>query len=143
MTGWLINWLTEALRLSRHSNTWGTQGTHSTQALGHSSHLGTWALRHLGTRGTWGILSSKLLLGEGFTKNQYRGGDCLKGGDLGSLCIYWGDLQERGGGVFLPGGGGSYPNAHYAHCTHQYFIWKNCILYINNALWIRVKWSEI
>ena len=59
----LPHWLTEALGLSRHSNTWGTLGTQGTQEFeGHLStqalktfwHLGTWSTRalegHLGTR---------------------------------------------------------------------------------------------
>ena len=43
MTGWLTNWLNDALGLARHSNTWGTQGTWALEG-----HLGTRALKALG-----------------------------------------------------------------------------------------------
>ena len=38
------------------------------------------------------------------TKNQYRGGDCLKkGGRLAQFADFRGAWQERGGGVFEGG----------------------------------------
>ena len=62
MTGWLSNWLTETLGLSRHSRHSGSR-----RALGHSGTQGAWALGnlwhsgtrralwHLGTQGTWAL----------------------------------------------------------------------------------------
>ena len=75
MTGWLTNWLTEALEHSRHSRVSGSRkalghskstraleehlGTWAPETIGHLKgtsvlrhlrHLCTWPLRHLGTR---------------------------------------------------------------------------------------------
>lgn len=68
MTGWLTNWLAEALRLTRNSNTRRALGHSDPQgywALGHLvsealGHLRTQALRHLDTRGTQGTSFSRL-----------------------------------------------------------------------------------
>ena len=52
MTRWLTNLLTEALELSRHSNTWRAKSTQDTRAL--EGHLRTRALKALGHLGIWG-----------------------------------------------------------------------------------------
>ena len=67
MIGWLTNGLTQALGLSRHSNTWDTLKAlkalgHSkgTWALGHSKQLGTWVLEEFGyLKGTWALGHSR------------------------------------------------------------------------------------
>ena len=38
--------------------------------------------------------------GRGFTKNRYRGGNCLKRGGLGQFADLRRAWKERGGGVF-------------------------------------------
>ena len=57
--------------------------------------------------------------GEGLTKNQYIGGNCLKRGAW-TFCRFEGRLGEEGGGVFL-GGGRWYPNAHYTSVSRYHF----------------------
>ena len=54
---------------------------------------------------------NETLRGDGFTKNQYRGGDCLKGG-IGQSANLKGSWHKRWGSVFEEGGW--YPDAHYA-----------------------------
>ena len=46
---------------------------------------------------------NETLRGDGFTKNQYRGGDCLKGG-LGQFADLKGSWHKRWGSVFEEGG---------------------------------------
>ena len=53
----------------------------------------------------------KIRLLGGILKNQYIGGDCLKGGGLGQFVDLRGELNKKDG-VFLRGEGW-YPNAHY------------------------------
>ena len=98
MTGWMTNRLTEALGFSRHSDTWGTQGTRaleghlgtwgnralerhlSTRTLKALGHLASQALRHLGTRkalghlGTWSLRHS----GTWALEALYLADSCLK-----------------------------------------------------------------
>ena len=68
----------------------------------------------------------KIQLLGGFTKNQYRGGDCLKRGGLNSLSIYKGGGVARKKEVFLRGDW--YPNTHYesgAKFEEKLFCFKN------------------
>ena len=71
-------------------------------------------------------------------KNQYGGGIAWKGGGggLDSLLI-WGGLGKKEGVVFLRGnrgGGGWYPNVHYAYMsTDNFFFWISNYRLDNNS----------
>ena len=54
--------------------------------------------------------------GEGFIKNWYKAGDCLKKGAWQFADLRGGACQEREGAVFERMGGGWYPKAHYVIC---------------------------
>ena len=75
-----------------------------------------------------GVHGKIRLLGGGFMKNQYRGGNCLKGGGLRQFAdLKGGGLARKRGVVFLKGGGVDTPMhtmghfkvlEHLGHLTH-------------------------
>ena len=75
--------------------------------------------------------------GEGALKNQYIVGDCLKRGGAWTVCwlkgVAW---QETGRGCFW-GGGGLYPNAHYAQYMKHWSKVKQttAIIMTDNFSW--------
>ena len=66
-----------------------------------------------------GVHGKIWVLEEGFTKNQYIGGDCLKRGFGQFADLRQGGLARKK--VFLSGGGW-HPNAHYAIQTNFVFL---------------------
>ena len=75
-----------------------------------------------------GVHGKIRLLGGGFMKNQYRGGNCLKkGGGAWTVCWFKGGAWQEEGVVFLKEGGVDTPMhtmglfkvlEHLGHLTH-------------------------
>ena len=69
--------------------------------------------------GVLGVHWKIRLLGGEFTKNRYRGGDCLKREGLGQFADLRGGLARKRGWCFWWGGGGWHTDAHYARAKVQ------------------------
>ena len=69
-------------------------------------------------------------------KNQYGGGIAWKGGVAWTVCWFEGDLARKREWCFWGGigGGGWYPNAHYAYMsTDNFFFWISNYRLDNNS----------